>query len=62
MLTAGAAGPVDLHLNVGGVQLHIHRLHLRQHCHRSGAGVDPAAGFRFRHPLDPVDSGLKLQP
>ena len=62
MLSAGAAGPVDLHFNIRGVQFHIHRLHLRQHRHRGGAGVDTAAGLRLRHPLDPVDAGFKLQP
>ena len=62
MLTAGAAGPVDLHFNVGGIDLYVHRFHLRQHRHRGGGGVDPAAGFRLRHPLHPVDAGLILHP
>ena len=62
MLTAGARGPVDLHLNVRGVYLHIYLFHLGKHSHRGGGGVDPAAGFRLRHPLDPVNAGLVLKP
>ena len=62
MLAAGAGCPVDLHFNVLGVDLHIHLFHFRQHRHRGGGGVDPAAGFRFRHTLDPVDTGFVLHP
>ena len=62
MLATGAAGPVDLHFNVRRVDLHIHFLHLRQHRHRSGGGMDPAPGLRLRHPLDPVNPGLIFEP
>ena len=62
MLAAGAGSPVDLHLDVRRVQLHIHFLHLRQHRHGGSGGMDPAPGLRLRHPLDPVDAGLILHP
>ena len=55
-------GPEHLHLDVLGPQLHVHLLHLRQHGHRGRGGVDAAAGLRLRHPLDPVDAALELQP
>ena len=46
----------------GRIQLYVHFLRLRQHRHRGGTGVDAAAGFRLRHPLDPVDAALEFQP
>ena len=58
MLAPRAGGPVDLHFDVRGIQLHIHRLHLRQHRHRGGGGMDPAAGLGLRHPLNPVNAGF----
>ncbi len=62
VLTAGTGCPVYLHLNVRWVNLHIHLFHLRQHRHGGGGGVNPAAGFGFRHPLHPVDAGFVFQP
>ena len=62
MLAAGTGGTVDLHFDVGRIDLDVHFLHLRKHCHRGGGGMDPAAGFGFGHPLDPVDTGLVLHP
>ena len=62
VLTTGAAGPVDLHFDVRRIDLHIHLVHFRQHGYRGSGGVDPAAGFGFRHPLNPVYAGFILQP
>ena len=58
VLAAGAGGPIDLHLNVCGVELYIHLFHLRQHRNGGSGGVDPAAGLGFRHPLNPVHTGF----
>ena len=62
MLTARAAGTVDLHFDVGGVDLHVHLLHLRQNRDGCRGGVDAAAGFRFGNPLHPVNAGFVFQP
>ena len=62
MLAAGTGGTVDLHFNISRIDLHVHLFHLRQHGHRSGGGVDPAAGFRLRHPLDPVNAAFVFHP
>ena len=62
VLTAGAGGPVDLHFDVGGVDLHVHLLHFREDCHRGGGGVNSSAGFGFGNTLDPVDAGFPLHP
>ena len=62
VLAAGAAGAEHLHFDVLGPEVHIHGLHLRQHRHGGGGGVDAPAGLRLRHPLHPVDAGLKFQP
>ena len=61
MLAAGTGCPVDLHFNIGGVDLHIHRLHLRQYRHGGRRCVDSAAGLCLRHTLDAMDAGLILQ-
>ena len=62
MLAAGAGGPVDLHFNVLRPKFHIYLFHLRQHSHRGRGGVDPAAGFGLRDPLDPVDAAFEFHP
>ena len=62
MLSSGAGGAEHLHLHVRRVELDVHRLHLGQHRHGGGGGVDPAAGLGLRHPLDPVDPAFKLEP
>ena len=62
MLTAGAGGSVNLHFDVLGVDLYVHFFHLRQNRHGGGGGVDTAAGFGFRHPLHPVNTGFILHP
>ena len=62
MLTARAAGTVDLHFDVGGVDLHVHFLHLRQNRDGCGGGVDTAAGFRLGDPLHTVNAGLIFEP
>ena len=61
MLSPGAGGAEHLHLHVRRVELDVHRLHLRQHRHSGGGGVDPSAGLGLRHPLDPVDPAFKLE-
>ena len=38
-----------------------HHAGLRQHCHRSGAGVHPPTGLGDRHALHAVDPALKLE-
>ena len=62
MLAAGAGGTVDLHFDIGRIDLHIHLFHLRQHRHGGSGGVDSSAGFGFRHSLHPMDAGLVLHP
>ncbi len=44
------------------IELEVHLVHLGQHRHRGGGGVDAAAGLGLRHPLHPVDAALKFQP
>ena len=61
MLPPRAGGPKDLHLNVRGIQMEVHLVHLGEDRHGGGGGVDPAAGLGLRHPLDPVDAALELQ-
>jgi len=62
MLTAGTGGTVDLHFDVRRIDLDIHFLQLRQHCHSGRGGMDSAAGLRLRNPLNPVNTGLILHP
>ena len=62
MLAACARGAVDLHFNVFRADFHVHLFHLWQHCHSGGGGVDPAAGFGLRDPLDPVDAAFIFHP
>ena len=62
MLAACAGGPVDLHFNVLRPNFHVYLFHFRQHSHRGGGGVDPAAGFGLRDPLDPVDAAFVFHP
>ena len=40
MLSAGSAGAVDLHLNIGRIKLNVHRLHFREYRHRGGTGLE----------------------
>ena len=61
MLPPRAGRPEDLHLNIGGVEGKVHLIHLGQHRHRDGGGVDASAGLGLRHPLYPVDTALKFQ-
>ena len=60
MLAALAAGAEGVDTQVLGVDLHIHLIHLGQHGHGGGAGVDAALAFSAGHPLDAVHAGLKL--
>ena len=62
VLTAGTGSPVDLHLDVRRIDLHVHLFHFRQHRHGGRGGVNPAAGLRLRHPLNPVNAGFVLHP
>ena len=60
MLAACAGGAIDLHFNVFRADLHIHGLHLGQHSHSSGGGMNAAAGLGLGHTLDAVDAGFEL--
>ena len=62
VLATGAAGAGGADLQIRGVDLNLHRIGLRHHCHRGRGGVDPALGFGDRHPLHPVHSGFELEP
>ena len=62
MLSAGAGGAEGVDAQVVSVQLELHVVHLRQHRHGDGAGVDAPAGLGLRHPLDTVDAALVLHP
>ena len=62
MLAAGAAGPVDLHLNVLLPDLHlVVILDLGHDLHRGKAGLPAGVGIKGRHPDQPVDAVLTLQ-
>ena len=61
MLTARAGAAVGVDLQVLRVDVHLDGVHLRQHGHGGGAGVDAAAGLRLRHALDAVHPAFKLQ-
>ena len=61
MLAARAGSAVDLHFDVLGPEVDIDLLHLRQHRNRRGRGVHAPAGLGFRHALDAVDAGFKLE-
>ena len=58
VLSAGTGGAEGVDAQIVSVQLELHVIHLRQHCHGDGAGVDAPAGFRLRHPLNPMDAAL----
>ena len=62
VLAAGAAGPVDLHFDIAGVDLHVHLFHFRQNRNGCSRGVDAAAGFGLRYALDTVHTGFVLHP
>ena len=61
MLAAGARAAVGIDLQILRVDVHLHGVHLRQHGHGGGTGVDAAAGLRLRHALDAVHPAFKLQ-
>ena len=61
VLTAGAAGAIDIDLDIVIVNLDIHLVRLWQHSDGGGAGVDAPARFRDGHPLHAVDAAFKLQ-
>ena len=62
MLAAGAAGPVDLHLDVLVPDLHlVVILNLRHDLHRGKAGLPAGVGVKGRDPHQPVDAVLALQ-
>ena len=57
-----AAGVENVNPQFIRIHLHLHIVGLRQHCHGGRGGMDAPLGFRFRHPLYPVDAPLVLQP
>ena len=60
-LAAVAGGAVHVDAQVLGVDGHIEVLHLRQHRHGAGAGVDAPAGFGGGHALHAVHAAFKLE-
>ena len=62
MLAAGAAGPVDLHLDVLVPDLHlVVILDLGHDLHGGEGGLPPGVGVKGRDPHQPVDAVLALQ-
>ena len=61
VLTARAGAAVGVDLQVLRVDVHLDGVHLRQHGHGGGAGVDASAGLRLRYALDAVHPAFKLQ-
>ena len=62
VLPACTAGAEGVDLQILGVDGELRLLRLRHHRHRSSGGLDTSAGFRLRHPLHPVGTGLEFQP
>src|SRR5829696_7925014 len=60
-LPTGAAGTVDVDLQVSGVDLDLHVLGLGQNGHRGRRSMDAALALGFRNPLHPVRAALVLQ-
>ena len=60
VLPAGASCTEGIYLDILHADVHIHLFRHRQHCHRTGRGMDAALGFRFRHTLYPVHAAFKL--
>ena len=61
VLAARAGRAEGVYLEVGGVYLELHLVHLGQDGDGDGAGVDAAPGLGLRHALDAVDAGLVLE-
>ena len=61
VLSPGPGGPEGVDAQVIGVQGKVHLVHLGQHGHRAGGGVDAPAGLRLRDPLDAVHPALVLE-
>ena len=62
MLAAGAAGPVDLHLDVLVPDLHlVVVLDLGHDLHGGEGGLPPGVGVKGGHPDQPVDAVLAFQ-
>src|SRR4030067_445339 len=60
--TTGARGAEAVDAEVVGPDLAVDPLGLRNHRHRDRGGVDPPPRLRGRHPLNPMDAALVLQP
>ena len=60
MLTACAAGFAGFDLKVGGIDIHLNLLDLREHRHRYRRRVDPALGFRLRNTLNAMHAAFKF--
>ncbi len=60
-LTAGAARPVDVDLEIVGVDGHVDLLGLGKHGDRGRAGVHPALALGGGDPLHPMGSGFVLE-
>ena len=61
VLAACTGSAVDLHFDILGPEVDVDLLHLRQHRHRGGGGVDAPAALRLRYALHAVDTAFKLQ-
>ena len=62
MLSAGAGGPVDLHLDVLGADVDLHILgQVGHHLHRGKGGLPPGVGVEGGHPDQAVDAVLPTE-
>mmetsp|Transcript_10708 Transcript_10708/g.39313 ORF Transcript_10708/g.39313 Transcript_10708/m.39313 type:complete len:366 (+) Transcript_10708:720-1817(+) len=61
VLAPGAPGAGGGELDVLGVYLHVHVVHLGHHRHRGGGGVDAPLRLRRRHALHAVHARLELE-
>ena len=61
ILPAVSAGVKNVNPQVILFQVNLNRIGLRQHGHGGRRGMDAPLRLRFRHPLHPMDAGLKLE-
>ena len=60
-LAAAAAGAVDIHFDLVGLDVEFHILHFGDDSDGDGGGVDASLGFGGGDPLDPVGAGFVFE-